>query len=179
MVGTKVEGCFSLDNLLSARFIPHTEARPLFLCPPYFKKAYCIVLCCVMLCCVVLCCVVLNCIVSYCMLLYCIVYFHPIYSSVCNLHYVITMMCTHMSTIFPFNKTGCCWFILQRELQLKPGVGCVNCTNYNHNGNLLVTGGMDGMIRIFGKCHCTVVHWLKQWAISEIRGTPLKKTSTF
>ncbi|XP_072031110.1 WD repeat-containing protein 91-like isoform X1 [Amphiura filiformis] len=38
---------------------------------------------------------------------------------------------------------------IQRELQLKPGVGCVNCTNYNHNGNLLVTGGMDGMIRIF------------------------------
>ena len=49
------------------------------------------------------------------------------------------------------NKAGLCGFFLQRELQLKPSVGCVNCTSYNHNGNLLVTGGMDGMIRIFGK----------------------------
>ena len=36
----KERGCFSLGNLLSAQFITQTKARPLFLCPPYFKKAY-------------------------------------------------------------------------------------------------------------------------------------------
>ena len=29
--------------------------------------------------------------------------------------------------------------------------GCVNCTAFNHNGHLLVTGAADGMIRVFGK----------------------------
>ena len=36
----KERGCFNLGNLLSAQFITQTEARPLLLCPPYFKKAY-------------------------------------------------------------------------------------------------------------------------------------------
>ena len=27
----------------------------------------------------------------------------------------------------------------------------INCMCFNHNSNLLVTGGVDGMIRLFGK----------------------------
>ena len=40
VVSSKGEGCFSLGNLLPARFILQTKAHPLFLCPQYFKKAY-------------------------------------------------------------------------------------------------------------------------------------------
>ena len=36
----KERGCFNLGNLLSTQFVTQTEARPLLLCPPYFKKAY-------------------------------------------------------------------------------------------------------------------------------------------
>ena len=35
-------------------------------------------------------------------------------------------------------------------LPLTPAIA-VNCMAFNHNGNLLVTGGVDGMIRLFGK----------------------------
>ncbi|XP_071476056.1 WD repeat-containing protein 91-like [Diadema antillarum] len=38
---------------------------------------------------------------------------------------------------------------LQSELPLTKSAGCVNCTSYNHNGNLLVTGAADGMVRLF------------------------------
>ena len=36
----KERACFSLGNELSRQKITQTEAPPLFLCPPYFKKAY-------------------------------------------------------------------------------------------------------------------------------------------
>ncbi|XP_038071030.1 WD repeat-containing protein 91-like [Patiria miniata] len=35
------------------------------------------------------------------------------------------------------------------ELAMTTNSGCVNCTAFNHNGHLLVTGAADGMIRIF------------------------------
>jgi len=35
------------------------------------------------------------------------------------------------------------------ELCLDPFPVCVHCLSYNHNGSLLVTGGADGMIRLF------------------------------
>ena len=35
-------------------------------------------------------------------------------------------------------------------LPLTPAIA-VNCMAFNHNSNLLVTGGVDGMIRLFGK----------------------------
>ena len=38
----------------------------------------------------------------------------------------------------------------QTVLPLTPAIA-VNCMSFNHNSNLLVTGGVDGMIRLFGK----------------------------
>ncbi|XP_013383261.1 WD repeat-containing protein 91 [Lingula anatina] len=38
---------------------------------------------------------------------------------------------------------------LEKDLPMIPGPVAVNCTTYNHNGNLLITGAVDGMIRIF------------------------------
>ena len=40
MAGTEEEGVLSLGNELSRQKITQTEAPPLLLCPPYFKKAY-------------------------------------------------------------------------------------------------------------------------------------------
>lgn len=42
-----------------------------------------------------------------------------------------------------------CFFQLQ--FSLDPGPIAINCTAFNHNGNLLVTGAADGVIRLFGK----------------------------
>ena len=41
-------------------------------------------------------------------------------------------------------------FFLKTVLPLTPAIA-VNCMAFNHNSNLLVTGGVDGMIRLFGK----------------------------
>ncbi|XP_074643706.1 WD repeat-containing protein 91-like [Tubulanus polymorphus] len=38
---------------------------------------------------------------------------------------------------------------MEKELPLTPSPIAVNCTAFNHNGQLLVTGGADGMIRLF------------------------------
>nr|XP_054766186.1 WD repeat-containing protein 91-like [Lytechinus pictus] len=38
---------------------------------------------------------------------------------------------------------------LQKELPLARSAGCINCTSFNHNGNLSVTGASDGMVRLF------------------------------
>uniref|UniRef100_A0A4W5PCM4 WD repeat-containing protein 91 n=1 Tax=Hucho hucho TaxID=62062 RepID=A0A4W5PCM4_9TELE len=38
----------------------------------------------------------------------------------------------------------------QLQFSLEPGPVAVNCTAFNHNGNLLVTGAADGVIRLFG-----------------------------
>uniref|UniRef100_A0A672S7C0 WD repeat-containing protein 91 n=1 Tax=Sinocyclocheilus grahami TaxID=75366 RepID=A0A672S7C0_SINGR len=37
----------------------------------------------------------------------------------------------------------------QLQFALEPGPVAINCTGFNHNGNLLVTGAADGMIRLF------------------------------
>ncbi|XP_061119113.1 WD repeat-containing protein 91 [Conger conger] len=37
----------------------------------------------------------------------------------------------------------------QHQFSLEPGPVAINCTSFNHNGNLLVTGAADGMIRLF------------------------------
>ncbi|XP_026888084.1 WD repeat-containing protein 91 isoform X1 [Electrophorus electricus] len=37
----------------------------------------------------------------------------------------------------------------QLQFALEPGPVAVNCTAFNHNGNLLVTGAADGIIRLF------------------------------
>lgn len=39
----------------------------------------------------------------------------------------------------------------QRQLLLDPVPTCINCTAFNHNGTLCISGGSDGMIRLFGK----------------------------
>jgi WD40 repeat protein len=46
-----------------------------------------------------------------------------------------------------------CWDVkamkTERSLPLDPAPTAVNCSAFNHNGNLLVTGGADGMIRLY------------------------------
>ncbi|XP_065828385.1 WD repeat-containing protein 91-like isoform X2 [Oscarella lobularis] len=46
-----------------------------------------------------------------------------------------------------------CWDIKamkeERNLTLDPGPTAINCASFNHNGNLLVTGAADGMIRLY------------------------------
>lgn len=37
----------------------------------------------------------------------------------------------------------------QLQFSLEPGPVAINCTAFNHNGNLLVTGAADGVIRLF------------------------------
>ncbi|KAJ8007389.1 hypothetical protein DPEC_G00117000 [Dallia pectoralis] len=37
----------------------------------------------------------------------------------------------------------------QLQFSLEPGPVAINCTSFNHNGNLLVTGAADGVIRLF------------------------------
>ena len=36
---------------------------------------------------------------------------------------------------------------------LDPYPSSIHCMSHNHNGTLLVTGGADGMIRLFGTCN--------------------------
>lgn len=40
--------------------------------------------------------------------------------------------------------------LLQLQFSLEPEPVAINCTAFNHNGNLLVTGAADGVIRLFG-----------------------------
>lgn len=42
--------------------------------------------------------------------------------------------------------------VSQLQFSLEPEAVAINCTAFNHNGNLLVTGAADGMIRLFGMC---------------------------
>ena len=53
-------------------------------------------------------------------------------------------------TIHSLDKDFCFTFLSQRQLPLDPVPTCVNCTAFNHNGTLCITGGADGMIRLFG-----------------------------
>ena len=34
---------------------------------------------------------------------------------------------------------------------MEAGSPAVNCTTFNHNGSLLLAGGSDGIVRLFGK----------------------------
>lgn len=40
---------------------------------------------------------------------------------------------------------------------MEAGSPAINCTTFNHNGNLLLAGGYDGIVRLFGKHH--VIHY--------------------
>lgn len=46
-----------------------------------------------------------------------------------------------------------CWDMkamkVERQLPLDPVPTCINCTAFNHNGTLCISGGSDGMIRLF------------------------------
>ena len=42
-------------------------------------------------------------------------------------------------------------YSLQCSLPLSPLSVAVNCMSFNHNSNLLLTGAVDGMIRLFGR----------------------------
>ena len=44
------------------------------------------------------------------------------------------------------------YITLQCSLPIKPLPVGVHCMAFNHNSNLLITGGADGMIRLFGEC---------------------------
>lgn len=41
--------------------------------------------------------------------------------------------------------------VSQLQFSLEPEPVAINCTAFNHNGNLLVTGAADGVIRLFGQ----------------------------
>lgn len=41
-------------------------------------------------------------------------------------------------------------FSFQLQFSLEPEPIAINCTAFNHNGNLLVTGAADGIVRLFG-----------------------------
>lgn len=41
-------------------------------------------------------------------------------------------------------------FPFQLQFSLEPEPIAINCTAFNHNGNLLVTGAADGIVRLFG-----------------------------
>ncbi|KAL4231180.1 WD repeat-containing protein 91 [Mactra antiquata] len=40
----------------------------------------------------------------------------------------------------------------EKSLPLEPGPVCITSCSFNHNGQLLITGGVDGMIRLFDIC---------------------------
>jgi WD40 repeat protein len=51
--------------------------------------------------------------------------------------------------------------IFQKTLPLEPGSACINSCSFNHNGQLLITGGADGMIRLFGKLEFSLTNAAK------------------
>lgn len=42
---------------------------------------------------------------------------------------------------------------------MEVGSPAINCTTFNHNGNLLLAGGSDGTVRLFGKDH--MIHYYR------------------
>eukprot|EP00743_Colponemidia_sp_Colp-15_P006657 GILK01007177.1.p1 GENE.GILK01007177.1~~GILK01007177.1.p1 ORF type:complete len:630 (-),score=108.43 GILK01007177.1:19-1908(-) len=46
---------------------------------------------------------------------------------------------------------------VEKILPLQPSALQINTVRYNHNGNMLVSGGVDGMIRIFDTVSCTPI----------------------
>lgn len=49
--------------------------------------------------------------------------------------------------------------LLQLQFSLEPEPVAINCTAFNHNGNLLVTGAADGVIRLFGNVFIRGILW--------------------
>ncbi|XP_070539797.1 WD repeat-containing protein 91-like [Ptychodera flava] len=49
---------------------------------------------------------------------------------------------------------------IQHLLPVESNTACINCTQFNHNGHLMVTGGSDGQIRLFDmhRCEC-ILRW--------------------
>jgi len=43
------------------------------------------------------------------------------------------------------------FFLLQGVFLMEPGSPAINCTAFNHNGTLLLAGGCDGIVRLFGE----------------------------
>lgn len=60
-----------------------------------------------------------------------------------------------MSFLWTNRKRLCfhalCPSAFQLQFSLEPDPVAINCTAFNHNGNLLVTGAADGVIRLFGQ----------------------------
>lgn len=65
---------------------------------------------------------------------------------------------SEMSSLTSNSVGGCagvlqCWDMkamkVERQLPLDPVPTCINCTTFNHNGTLCISGGADGMIRLF------------------------------
>ncbi|KAK3593070.1 hypothetical protein CHS0354_007861 [Potamilus streckersoni] len=66
---------------------------------------------------------------------------------------------------------------IDRQLSFEPGPVAVNCCSFNHNGQLLLTGAADGVIRLFdmhqSKC-------ISQWEahVGEVRGVQFSSNET-
>ena len=59
-------------------------------------------------------------------------------------------MCVHVRHTLSLSHTHT-YTHAQCSLPLKPLPVGVHCMAFNHNSNLLITGGADGMIRLFGE----------------------------
>lgn len=69
--------------------------------------------------------------------------------------------------------------VSQLQFSLEPEPVAINCTAFNHNGNLLVTGAADGIIRLFGMSlmgrlihvflyfRCPLYIWLSPWNMKQ------------
>lgn len=73
-----------------------------------------------------------------------------------------------LDTVFPHSSAPPALFLsinadfpFQLQFSLEPEPIAINCTAFNHNGNLLVTGAADGVVRLFGmlKLSSEVAPW--------------------
>mmetsp|Transcript_11114 Transcript_11114/g.15332 ORF Transcript_11114/g.15332 Transcript_11114/m.15332 type:complete len:688 (+) Transcript_11114:52-2115(+) len=48
-------------------------------------------------------------------------------------------------------------FQVENVLPVDPDSTCINCVAFNHNGTLILTGGSDGMIRIYDVSFCSAI----------------------
>ncbi len=76
-----------------------------------------------------------------------------------------------MSELVLMNDDFCGHVFSQLQFSLEPEPVAINCTAFNHNGNLLVTGAADGVIRLFGQCSLLTIHDLLHCRLSEKKQT--------
>ncbi|ESO82720.1 hypothetical protein LOTGIDRAFT_177643 [Lottia gigantea] len=66
---------------------------------------------------------------------------------------------------------------MEKQLVLDPNPVAINCSSYNHNGQLLITGGADGIVRLFDihQCKC-----ISQWNAhdGEVNGVEFSSDET-